>query len=125
MEKVAAKLRLDKWFLATYRLAQRALRSSFDQSYAVMYEFLAGFSNGIARKPGTLNFAETGNTTFEIYVFFMSYWRIVERFKSVHELHQVLVKILGRRAGDLKRIEKICQRIGLHYRKPGRPKKKQ
>ena len=26
------------------------------------------------------------------------------------------------RTGDLKRIEKICQRIGLHFRKPGRPK---
>jgi hypothetical protein len=35
-----------------------------------------------------------------------------------------LVKVFGTyRAGDLKRTEKICQRIELHYRKPGRPKK--
>ena len=35
-----------------------------------------------------------------------------------------LVKVFGPyRTGDLKRTEKICQRIGLRYRKAGRPKK--
>ena len=51
------------------------------------------------------------------------HWRIIARLNSVPHLHQVLVKVFDRRAGDLKRTEKMCQRIELSYRKPGRPKK--
>ena len=50
--------------------------------------------------------------------------RLRENIGSVHELHRRLVKMFGSNAiGDLKRVEKMCQRIGLHFRKPGRPKK--
>ena len=41
-----------------------------------------------------------------------------------HGKNKILVGVFGpHRVGELKRIEKICQRIDLHYRKPGRPKK--
>jgi hypothetical protein len=51
-------------------------------------------------------------------------WQLIERMDSVRQLHEVLVKVIGaRKIGEQKRIEKICQRIGLSFRKPGRPKK--
>ncbi|MGA3283428.1 MAG: hypothetical protein ABSD57_03070 [Verrucomicrobiota bacterium] len=125
-EKLPAKWRLDKWYRAMCRLAKNALRSSVDQTYEDMSEFLLGYSNAFARKPQTFKIGDFGNTTFEIYLFLLLYWKSVVQLKSVHDLHQVIVKILGaHRTGDLKRMEKICQRIGLRYRKPGRPKMRQ
>jgi hypothetical protein len=65
------------------------------------------------------------NPTFEIYVFMLIFWQAIDRLDSVRQLHELLVKVFGAtRIGDQKRIEKICQRIGLSFRKVGRPKKK-
>lgn len=112
-----------KWYPAMCRLAKRALCSSVDQSYDDMTNFLIAFSQAFARKPKSFIVGNLGNTTFEIYLFFLLAWPLVERLKSVRELHEVLVKVFGpHRTGDMKRIEKICQRIGKSFRKPGRPK---
>jgi len=122
-EELPDKLRFDKWYEAMRRAAKKALRSTVDQSFEDMSEFLLSFSNAFARKPKTFKLGELGNTTFEIYLFLLLCWQFVERLNSVHHLHEQLVKVFGPyRTGDLKRTEKICQRIGLHYRKPGRPK---
>jgi hypothetical protein len=113
-----------KWYSALRRLAKRALCSSVDQTFEDMSDFLLAYSNAFARKPKRLKPGDIGSTNFEIYIFLIVYWRSIEQLKSVSELHQLLRKVLGeQRTGDLKRIEKICQRIGLHFRKPGRPKK--
>jgi len=126
IEKMPDKDRVDKWYLAMCGLAKKGLRSSVDQSYEDMSEFLMAFSNAFARKPKTFKVGEMGNTTFEIYLFLLIFWEFVELLNSVRELHQMLVQVIGpHRVGDLKRVEKICQRIGLHYRKPGRPKKRE
>jgi hypothetical protein len=113
----------DEFYPALRRLAKRALASCVDQAYDDMKEFLLAYAAAFAQKPigRTGNF---GNSAFEIYNFMLLYWQIIERLKSVHHLHEVLVKAFGYRAGDLKRTEKICQRISLTYRKPGRPPKK-
>jgi hypothetical protein len=113
-----------KWYSALRRLAKLALCSNVDQSYGDMSEFLLAYAAGFAKKPGERIAGDIGGTTFEIYLFLLMYWRVVEQFKSVSQLHEVLRKVLGEnRTGDLKRIEKLCQRIGLHFRKPGRPPK--
>jgi len=53
------------------------------------------------------------------------WWRRVQQFRSVTELHQWLIRVLGkRRAGEKKHVEKICERIGLRLAKRGRPKSK-
>jgi len=115
---------LDKWYSALRRLAKKALCSSVDQSYGDMSDFLLAYAAGFAKKPGENFKGDVGGTTFEIYLFLLMFWRVVEQFKSVSQLHEVLRKVLGEhRTGDLKRIEKICGRVGLHFRKPGRPKK--
>lgn len=111
------------WYGGLRRLAKRALCSSVDQTYQDMSEFLQAYTKAFASKPRTFGVGELGNPTFEIYLFLLLTWRAVERFRSVRELHSVLIKGLGRRVGDLKRVEKICQRMGLSFRKPGRPAK--
>jgi len=112
------------WYPALRRLAKRALCSCVDQSYEDMTEFLLAYSAAFSRKPKRPGMADIGNPTIEIYFFMLTFWRGVNVLRSVHELHQVLVKSFGsHRVGQLKRVEKICQRIDLHYRKPGRPKK--
>jgi hypothetical protein len=115
---------LDNWYCAARRLAKRALCSCVDQTYEDMTDFLLGYSDAFSRKPRKFQASSIGNPTFEIYVFMLMFWQAIERMDSVRQLHEVLVKVFGaNRMGDQKRIEKICQRIGLSFRKPGRPKK--
>ncbi|HET7623842.1 MAG TPA: hypothetical protein VFM25_01165 [Verrucomicrobiae bacterium] len=112
------------WYCAMRRLAKRALCSSVDQTYEDMTDFLLGYADAFSRKPKTFQVGNIGNPTFEIYLFMLMYWPVVNDMDSVRQLHETLVKVFGaNRVGDQKRIEKICQRIGLSFRKPGRPKK--
>jgi len=114
----------EEWFEGLRNLAKLALSSCVDLSYADMKEFLLAYAAGFAQKPDTVG--DIGHSAFRIYFFMLFQWRLVERLNSVRELHELLIKIFGaNQVGELKRIEKICQRIGLHYRKPGRPKKLQ
>jgi hypothetical protein len=123
-EKFIIKLG-DEWYPALRRLAKRALASCVDQPYDDMKDFLLAYSSAFAQKPAGRGLGSIGNSAIEIYNFMLVYWRVVERLESVRHLHEVLVKVFGPyRTGDLKRTEKICQRIDLHYRKPGRPKEK-
>ena len=116
--------RLWEWYEALRRLAGRALKSCVYQSYEDMSAFLLAFSNAFSRKPKiTSGFGDFGKTTFIIYHFMVWNWRAIDGLASVRELHEMLRKAIGEyRVGDLKRIEKICQRSGLRFRKPGRPK---
>jgi hypothetical protein len=121
-EEVGSSI-IKKWYPGMRRLAKIALCSTVDQAYEDMTDFLLAFSKGFAAKPRTLSIGNMGNPTFEIYVFMLMYWRMVGALKSVRELHDILARVFGaHRIGELKRIEKICQRMGLHYRKPGRPR---
>ena len=114
----------EDFYPALRRLAKRALCSCVDQPYDDMKDFLLAYAGAFAQKPTGSGLDGFGNSAIEIYNFMLVYWRIIDRLNSAHHLHEVLVKVFGPyRAGDLKRTEKICQRIELHYRKRGRPKK--
>jgi hypothetical protein len=122
-EECLAKL-TDDFYPALRRLAKRALCSCVDQPYGDMKEFLLAYAGAFAQKPTGRGLGGFGSTAIEIYNFMLFHWRIVDRLDSAHHLHEVLGKVFGTyRVGDLKRTEKICQRFGLHYRKPGRPRK--
>jgi hypothetical protein len=89
-----------------------------------MSEFLLAYAAAFAKKPEGKIGGEIGSTTIEIYFFLLWNWRAVRGLKSVRQLHEVLVKYVGKReTGNPERIVKICQRIGLSFRKPGRPRK--
>lgn len=115
---------LDVWYCAVRRLAKRALCSCVDQPYEDMTDFLLGYAEAFSRKPKTSQVGNIGNPTFEIYVFMLMFWQLIEKLNSVREFHKALVTVMGAsRIGDQKRVEKICQRMGLSFRKVGRPKK--
>jgi hypothetical protein len=122
--KKVLQVLVEEWYPALRRLAKRALCSCVDQPYEDMTEFLLAYSEAFSRKPKSFRMGDIGNSAIEIYFFMLTFQRAVNALHSVHQLHQCLVGVFGpHRVGELKRIEKICQRIDLHYRKPGRPKK--
>ena len=103
----------------------RALCSSVDQTYE-RYDglFVGIFGRLFAASSWLFQVGNLGNQPFEIYVFMLIFWKAIDRLNSVRDLHELLVKVFGAgRIGDQKRIEKICQRIGLSFRKAGRPRK--
>ena len=115
---------LGDWYSAMRRLAKRALCSCVDQTYEDMTDFLLGYADAFSRKPKTFQVGNIGNPTFEIYVFMLVSWQVINGMESVRQFHERLVKVFGaNRIGDQKRVEKICQRIRLSFRKVGRPKK--
>jgi hypothetical protein len=114
-----------EWYAGMRHLAGRVLKSVVYQSYEDMSAFLVAYSSAFSKKPKvTAGIGDFGSTAFGIYLFMLSNWRVVDRLDSVRSLHELLRRHLGEyHTGDLKRIEKICQRTGIHYREPGRPKK--
>ncbi len=58
----------------------------------------------------------------DAYLLMVLNWRRVEKMNRT-ELHRMLIRWLGPRAGDLDRTRKLCQRIGFRGGKRGRPKK--
>ncbi|MGA2543156.1 MAG: hypothetical protein ABSG78_16520 [Verrucomicrobiota bacterium] len=123
-EAVKIFQRFNDWYGALRRLAGRALKSCVYQPYEDMSEFMAAYSRAFSRKPKLgAGMGDFGSSNFGIYHFMLWHWRAVDQLDSVRALHDLLRRSMGEyRVGDLRRIEKICQRIGLHYRKPGRPK---
>ncbi len=85
----------------------------------------ADFAQGMADAFRMLAGENKSNDATEIYLFMSLFWRVVEQLRSVDQLHQVLIKILGRnRAGyDPKRVAQICHRVGKRFRRRGRPRK--
>jgi len=106
------------------RAIKFALSLALVQDYHESARFFAAFGRAIQRKPSRAG--DIGRTSTQIYVFFLIFWRSVEKLKSVRELHTVLCKIFGSHlVGDLKRVEKMCQRLELRFAQRGRPKKLQ
>ena len=126
-ELTPEQIRIGKKFIkltaALHRLARRGLCSSLEQPFDDANEFIMGYAEAFSKKPKTRNASDIGNSATQIYFFMFILWRAVHSMQSVRQLHEWLVKAFGPyRVGDLKRVEKMCQRIELHYRKPGRPK---
>lgn len=86
-------------------------------------EFHRGLSAGLQGiGPGVPG--DRSNPATDVYLALVVWWRFVVRFASVTVLHAWLTRLLGpARAGERKRTEKICERIGLKFRPRGRPRK--
>lgn len=84
-------------------------------------EYYRGLSEGL-RGVGRNIPGDRSNDATDIYLLMGMWWRRIDRLESITELHTLLVRLLGApRVGDKKRVEKICERIGLTLRAPGRP----
>lgn len=102
-------------------LAAKLLELEMEQWLA----FGEGASQMAKKLPDDPESKDFPRTTTRIYFIMMVCWRAIEKFQTVHEFHEWLRKACGSQiVGDQKRVEKMCQRIGLSFGKPGRPKKR-
>lgn len=105
------------------RILIRAFKIALDQeSHSEAASFFRGFSKGLSSKRSPVE--ATSATTFPIYFRMFLRWQEVEKLTSVSDLRSFLLAqgVKEEVLGDPKRLEKICQRIGLSFRKPGRPR---
>jgi hypothetical protein len=126
------KARVERWAetfaghaMKLYELTAAALALGLVQSHAESSSFMTAFAHGLAMKPADMFASNFERTTTRIYWFLFRYWPSIEKLQSVRHLHQVLCLYFETFVvGDQKRIEKMCQRLGLSLGSPGRPKKK-
>jgi hypothetical protein len=83
--------------------------------------FFQGIIEGLS-KPG---FPSRFTDATAIYQRLLFHRKEVEKLKSVRELREFLLSrgLTPQSLGELKRLEKLCQRIGLSFAEPGRPKR--
>jgi hypothetical protein len=94
-------------------------------SRAEAADFFQGFTDGISKPGLTANATSAGATTATpIYQRLFSERRQVEKLKSVRELREFLLQrgLSEQVLGDPKRLEKLCERVGLSFGR-GRPKR--
>lgn len=85
-------------------------------------DFHRGLSDGL-RGVGRDVPGDRSTDATDVYLVLVLWWRFVARLSSVSELHVFIGRCLGPKlVGEKKRTEKICQRLGLSFRAPGRPK---
>ena len=105
----------------------KAFKAALDQDSRVeAAEFFRGFAEGICKPGMTAEPSLVGATTATpIYGRLLVHHTEIEQLKSVRDLRAfLLVRGLSEQVlGDPKRLEKLCERIGLSFRKRGRPKR--
>jgi len=118
----AYEKKFNEQFLPELERAMKfALKLAIEQEYRPCSKFFAAFGRGIERRVSSIGDIERTNT--RIYVLLLIAWRSVEKLGSVRALHNALCRVFGTHlVGDLKRIEKMCQRLDLHLGRPGRPR---
>ena len=90
-------------------------------------EFFQGFAKGISR-PGLSSKGLAGATTATlIYEKLHVHRREVEQLQNYPALREFLVRngVAENVVGSVRRIQKLCERVGLHLGKRGRPPKTQ
>ena len=103
----------------------KALTLAAQQPHHEAKAFFKAFTKAYLKKPVDLQMTNFHRPTTHIYLLMFTYWRTVEQIPSVVELHRRLCRVLTPAlVGDQKRIEKICQRLGLRLGPRGRPSKK-
>jgi hypothetical protein len=104
-----------------------SLRIASRQSRLEQATFFEAYAKALRK--GSLNIdlkpvaATTRTPAIQIIAVFGPLLRL--HFRSVADVHRFLVKSLGsNRAGDIKRTEDICKKLGMKFRPAGRPSTK-
>jgi hypothetical protein len=124
--KAVAKARRQlKAFARCYEVALgRALALAGKQTYSDSREFFTAFAQALSRRPEDAAASNFHRTTTRVYWLLLLMWRSVGTMRSVRDLQQTLCRYLDTHVvGDVKRVEKICQRLGLQIAGRGRPRK--
>lgn len=107
-------------------ILHEAFRAALEQPrYKEAVEFFRGFTGGIGN-PGARNGKPTANTSATpIYTIIALRWPDIRMLRSLIELRAFLITagIPESLVGPQKRLEKLCQRIGLRLASRGRPKR--
>jgi hypothetical protein len=111
------------WRPIFMKFMQETLCSACERPYVESSAFFEAFGKGIVMKPDDLLTERTMSLRDKICWMMFVMWRDIERLKSVADLHRLLERVLKPRGFVVKykRIEKLCQRIKLKFKDPGRP----
>ena len=108
-----------------YEASMAAVSLALIQEPVEFIPFFEAFSKAFLRAPADIGASNFLRTSTHVQYFMLREWRLVATFHSVRELHDWLCRNFETHlVGDQKRIEKMCERIGLHFGQPGRPRKK-
>jgi hypothetical protein len=117
---------MQKWRPVFKGFIDEILASARSRPYPESSAFLEAFGKAYVIKPDDLATERTMGVGERIAYVMIVFWREISKFESVAELHHLL-SAATQPMGiviTLKRIEKLCQRIGLKYKGRGRPKGK-
>ncbi|HZM05764.1 MAG TPA: exodeoxyribonuclease VII small subunit [Candidatus Saccharimonadales bacterium] len=105
------------------KFIQEVLSSACERPYAESSAFFEAFGKAIVIKPDELLTERTMGVGDKICWAMFHMWREIEQLQSVADLHRHLETALKPRGMIIKykRIEKLCQRIKLKFKSPGRP----
>jgi len=118
---------LKKWRPIFKKFIDETLATAHERPYPESAAFLEAFGKAAVIKPDELATERTVGVSERIAFVMFLFWRQISRFSSVGELHRFL-SLAAAPMGiviSLKRVEKLCQRIGLKFKGRGRPKKGQ
>ena len=113
---------VEKFYPAYKGALSRAILLASKQPLQEQAEFFKSYAQMVGMRPDM-----RADTTTRIYYLMVVNWREFERLResgkySTRQLHEWLCRIFGSHlVGDLKKTEKMCQRKGLSFRRPGRP----
>jgi hypothetical protein len=112
--------------LAFRQFIKELVTSACDRPLSEASEFFKAFGGAAAVAPDDFDSERLVGVGERIAFVMFVHWREIAEFESVAQLHQFLSHVVAP-AGiiiEFKRIEKLCQRIGLKVKARGRPRKK-
>ncbi|MGC3988553.1 MAG: hypothetical protein QM796_02475 [Chthoniobacteraceae bacterium] len=81
--------------------------------------FFKAYTKAVQRIPSQTGDLPGSTTSTGIYFFTFVFWRYVQTLSSCRVFHELLCKVFGpQMVGDQKRIEKMCERLGLKFAQP-------
>ncbi len=114
---------MKEWMPIFREFVQGVLAAACERPYVEASAFFEAFGKAIVIKPDDLLTERTMGVGDKICWAMIVMRQEIEQLKSVGELHRLFEKALKPRGIVIKykRIEKLCQRIKLKFKGPGRP----
>ncbi|HEY3860390.1 MAG TPA: hypothetical protein VGO59_00760 [Verrucomicrobiae bacterium] len=111
------------WKPILIKFMQETLASACQRPYLEASAFFEAFGKAIVIKPDDFLTERTMGVGDKICWAMFVMWREIDQLQSIGQLHRLLEEALKPKGlvVKYKRIEKLCQRIKLKFKGPGRP----